>query len=1388
MMDDRDDLTGLPGYETIWSAVRSATGARRSPASLVLLDVDSLSKKNSLDGTASGDAIVASLGRLLGDVVRPFGIAARLYGDIFSAFLPNLDGSTTAGLTEALISSWREFESGCTFSLGHASFPDDCEDADGLFLAAEVALEAAKTSGGDCVSAHRTDLCPRSSAYVSRRLPCRDFFGRFMELQSILNSLTDNPNNQHVFVGEAGAGKTRLLQVARDHLTSAGFFAVTAYVHSLGSEDPLTPFSTAVRELSRRDSQVAADIAAAVGPASAAKLLSASLHTPSGAVEPSVLCAAITAVSSRKPFVMLVDDCDHLDSGASDFFSELFSELGSGPISFVGTASTDVWSGFDVLSEAEVHELSPLDLEDAAKMLWSIVRLRDLEAFGAKLVSTSRGLPGRLEDIVARLMLEGTLSRNPDGWSVGSVDWDALGGTTEEEFVSARCAELPVWAGRMLTPALSASVSVDARAVSAAARCNTGHARGAIEEAVRLLLLVPDGARRWIARGGAVLEALAGAPYETAPEPTDYGLQRDLDVWDEARPAEIKVEPVAEEKGGFFDADSIVVDRVPSEMEHPIVVPPETAGGQGTESDSELYGGLESKIVEPPSGGTDEQIAVTHMHLDETTGVIRETETFAEKSQVRSVDLGAPGDERPMSEEMISQGFRAVGRMRLVLHNLRYFRSGSPPLLRSAKQVIDDIEPLFSFSERIAFRLEEEGFTLNGSPPRKAISGDVQFFEDTLRALNLKTFALGAGIEIEDLLSLATILNERRDDPPESSTWMKILAARGVRRVELVGIETYGEAVGKAGEHTSTEKEQETGSTSTIDEALDDWLGVVSAIEQTKTVQPDAQDSTVPIESVPPLNVESAARKEDKTDDMELTSYSEFLSGEEEESSESSAVEDGTTEVVESVEAEPVEVRSAVPSSDIDTEVAQSSPVDRAMHGTEKRLPGSALVDVLTALRQMKVTLQNVKLFSPTAKIVVASIERIVSVMQSPFEASELLSVRLVDAGISINDVVPSQQDEPVAAEVALFLESLGADAITFSRGLTTDELSRFLGLVASSGTTPAHPGESRGEDSCPHVMVSLRSGGARVQPPPPPPAAAEGTSPALRTESSIPVQGMNGTAISVIGRKRDELDSLIGRVALEDPKAFEDIDTFLARSGESVVAQIVMAMATTDDESFREAAAAVFDRAAKGDSRLVLETLKSTGSSREKSRLASVLHRWDTPEIHGELIDLLRFPDPGVRRAAEETLSRMTGEGLNDLLEELISPEDDLLAAGCISVLKRRGYGQVIHKAAPILGRKAGWSPERNPATFRTVVAVVGALCHKPSALLLVDLLKTIDDERLVAACIWALGSLGSKSAIETLEGFVNDPRPNISRSAETALSKIEESSQPESEPTGEG
>jgi diguanylate cyclase (GGDEF)-like protein len=152
-----DPLTGLPNRawfsESLSGAVQSAA-ATASKLAVLYIDLDNFKDVNDTLGHEIGDALLRQVATRIADNMPETAGAARIGGDEFALFLPNLaNPSAATALGQSLITALCrpfEIEGRPIFigaSIGVSLFPDDAASVDLLHRHADLALYRAKTDG-----------------------------------------------------------------------------------------------------------------------------------------------------------------------------------------------------------------------------------------------------------------------------------------------------------------------------------------------------------------------------------------------------------------------------------------------------------------------------------------------------------------------------------------------------------------------------------------------------------------------------------------------------------------------------------------------------------------------------------------------------------------------------------------------------------------------------------------------------------------------------------------------------------------------------------------------------------------------------------------------------------------------------------------------------------------------------------------------------------------------------------------------------------------------------------------------------------------------------------------------------------------------------------------
>ena len=162
-----DTLTGLCNRAGFQRALERV-GVHWPDAVLMMVDLDRFKEVNDRHGHAAGDTVLRESAVRIKLAARPDDVVCRLGGDEFALLLRGADaaqraldlaGRLAAALSQLVRSDGLNVP--VSASIGHAAFPGDAADTEGLQRAADLALYAAKHGGRGQAVAFRPDLLER---------------------------------------------------------------------------------------------------------------------------------------------------------------------------------------------------------------------------------------------------------------------------------------------------------------------------------------------------------------------------------------------------------------------------------------------------------------------------------------------------------------------------------------------------------------------------------------------------------------------------------------------------------------------------------------------------------------------------------------------------------------------------------------------------------------------------------------------------------------------------------------------------------------------------------------------------------------------------------------------------------------------------------------------------------------------------------------------------------------------------------------------------------------------------------------------------------------------------------------------------------------------------
>ncbi|MEM8950447.1 MAG: EAL domain-containing protein [Pseudomonadota bacterium] len=169
---EHDTLTGLCNRSRLQTQLRAILDGEREQdrrGTLLMLDLDGFKDINDTFGHDIGDAVLVAVAERLSAELRQKDTIARLGGDEFAII--HVDGVAqepdVAGLANRLLQSIirplqvEGFEFTVGTSIGIASFPKDGTSVEDLMKAADLALYAAKSEGGNEAIVYHPDMSQR---------------------------------------------------------------------------------------------------------------------------------------------------------------------------------------------------------------------------------------------------------------------------------------------------------------------------------------------------------------------------------------------------------------------------------------------------------------------------------------------------------------------------------------------------------------------------------------------------------------------------------------------------------------------------------------------------------------------------------------------------------------------------------------------------------------------------------------------------------------------------------------------------------------------------------------------------------------------------------------------------------------------------------------------------------------------------------------------------------------------------------------------------------------------------------------------------------------------------------------------------------------------------
>jgi len=223
-----DELTGLYNRRYLggWIDTELARCKRYNlPLSIALIDLDDFKQINDLKGHLVGDNVLIQFSQFLQEELRAADMIVRYGGDEFIIIFPNTKKDHSNAVMKRILIKvkGKSFDGHqLTASCGIASFPEDGSDWEALFKIADKRMYQVKR-------VNKGGIGTKEIIEEELQIPTQRIIGRKKELSICSEYAKSKENNLIIISGEAGVGKTRLINEVIPILSERVLFTGASY-------------------------------------------------------------------------------------------------------------------------------------------------------------------------------------------------------------------------------------------------------------------------------------------------------------------------------------------------------------------------------------------------------------------------------------------------------------------------------------------------------------------------------------------------------------------------------------------------------------------------------------------------------------------------------------------------------------------------------------------------------------------------------------------------------------------------------------------------------------------------------------------------------------------------------------------------------------------------------------------------------------------------------------------------------------------------------------------------------------------------------------------------------------------------------------------------------